>query len=251
VCKPPEKLPDISQFFTYLNERIPVSTPRNSDQREQLYNDGRIGEINEISTSADQITRLRAIMIDIDLKLLKGPADSDQWPSPRAAYEELIKPMLQRHPVLRNAEVRDSGHGLHVLINFEQSIELKTSADRDRWASIVEIIQRLLPSDPLAPGLGAHTRPAGSNNTKDGDSRPVTQLEAGTPVSARDVEEMAFQCAAAPFMTMASILVGEGPGCPICNQSGRLLRRSTNHGQCYGGCGRVTLEQLLSLFTKA
>ncbi len=227
-----------------------MSTQSDLDQREQLYNDGQIGAIHEISTSAGCITRLLSIMIDIDLKLLKGQADGTPWPDPQAAYEGIIRPMLQRDPVLRKAEVRDSGHGLHVLLTFEQPIELKTREDSDRWNSIIQIIQRLLPSDPAAPGLAAHTRPVGSHNTKDGDSRPVTQLQAGTPVSARDVEELALQCAATPFQTTANILAGDGPGCPICRRPGQLLKRYAKHGQCYGGCGQVKLEQLYDIFMK-
>jgi hypothetical protein len=156
--------------------------------------------------------------------------------------------MLSRHPVFRASEVRKSGRGLHVLIWFEEPLNFKSSAERERWTLVVRIIQRLLPSDPACPGITALTRPLGSINSKNG--QPVRQLRAGRPIKAADVLTLADIFRKEPFRTAAGILFGDSGRrpCPICRGADCALFFGPKSGQCYTRKKPVTLAELFACF---
>jgi hypothetical protein len=219
------------------------------DWREQTFNGGLAGTIEQVSTQADLITKLRMVMVDIDPKYL-APAlyqtgkGSDAW----CLYEHTVKHWLNRHPLWTNAEVRHSGTGLHVLLHLEPFVEFESSINRDRWAAIVRALQNTLPSDPNAPCLTALTRPVDSTNSK--SNRRVTQLRAGTPVSPTALLDFVDQLRLRPFATIAYILYGTDriAPCPICKMDGNTLAALDRVGRCYARCGMVKLAQLFGTF---
>ena len=128
----------------------------NVDLREALFNDGAIGPIGSIQVSTERVVALRGIMFDIDPDLfLHGgliatiPQDAAEF------YRETIKPMLDRHPVLKKAEVRMTGRGLHVILRFAKPVEFTKPGEQEEWAGIVEVVQTALPIDPGQPGITA------------------------------------------------------------------------------------------------
>src|SRR5262249_52176114 len=156
-------------------------------------------------------------------------------------YEELVEPWLSRHPVFRKAEVRDSGRGLHVLILFDRPVEFATQGERQLWAGVVKVVQRLLPTDPGCPGITALTRPVGSVNSKNG--KKVRRLKKGRPVDPREVLALYEQARAAPFRTVASLFGAERVSpCPVCKAEGSALVVLDHTGKCYQ-CGKVRIGQ--------
>ena len=163
----------------------PVPTPNNVqvDLREALFNDGAIGMAAQIAVPAEMITALRGILIDQDLKMFISPLANFAVPTPKELYDQVVGPWLERDPLLKNAEVRDSGNGLHVILRFDPAFEFVSQGERDRWAALVKVVQRVMPSDPNAPGITALTRPVGSVNSKCG--RTVTLLAPAIPFVSR------------------------------------------------------------------
>jgi len=219
------------------------------DLRQQLVNQGEIGPIHQVSLPLVMITRLQAIMIDVDLKLLKQSfASHNLRQSPARMYEELIRPMLSRHSVLAKAEVRDSGSGLHILLHFDRAVEFLCEGDRARWQAITRAIQLLLPSDPDAPGITAVTRPVGATNSKNG--RAVSVLKEGEPITAREVLDLFEEIRTAPVRTVMGILLGRDAlsPCPLCQGESTMLAPLDHVAMCYGGCGKVGLDRVYDLF---
>jgi hypothetical protein len=213
------------------------------DWREALCNDGGAGPAGVIQVPTERITRLNGLMLDLDQKLLVPentlfpPADD-----PRT-FLERIGPVLDRHPLLRFAEVRSSGTGLHLILRLVPPVELTSAAEQKRWATIVRAVQCSLPSDPTAPGITALTRPVGSVNSK--NLATVEVLRTGTPVDPGRVEAFVRELAAAPFRTVATVLLGSErvEPCPVCRRPGSSLGALERAGMCYC-CGKVTLEGL-------
>src|SRR3954454_4892677 len=84
--------------------------PAKVDRREQLVNDGEVGEIAEVSIPEDMITSLRGIMLDLDPKLLgRKIVPNEIRDKPKKFCDQVVSPWLGRHPVLKKAEVRNSG----------------------------------------------------------------------------------------------------------------------------------------------
>jgi hypothetical protein len=217
--------------------------PANVDVRESLCNDRRTGSIAGVSLPLARITRLHGIMTDLDPKVLAPgnmlfpPADDP------AQFFHNIRAALDRHPLLRDAEVRSSGTGLHAVLWIDPPVELMTEADQQRWGALVEVVQRSLPSDPDAPGIIAMTRPVGSTNGKNGAT--VRVLKAGKSVSQSAVDEFAGRLQEAPFKVVAETLLGTSRAspCPLCRGPGSQLSVLDRVGKCYG-CGNVSLERL-------
>jgi hypothetical protein len=159
-------------------------------------------------------------------------------------YEHTLGGWLDRHPVLKSAEVRLSGTGVHVLQRLDPSVEFHDTTERDRWAAMVRVVQSTLPSDPYAPGLTALTRPVGSVNGKSG--RPVTVLRPGTPVHPDAVRAFVGQMHHTPFAIVAKVLHGSGTirPCPVCRADGSSLKPRDRVGKCYR-CGPITLARLM------
>jgi hypothetical protein len=143
--------------------------------------------------------------------------------------------------VLEHLEVRISGTGLHAILWFDPPVDFGDEAERTRWCSIVKVVQAVLPTDPMAPGITATTRALGSVNTKNGQE--VRRLEEGHSVSPADVIALQQEMCAAPFKTLFQILTGDErmSPCPFCRKESLVALKHV--GKCYG-CGKVTFEQL-------
>jgi hypothetical protein len=219
----------------------------NQDIREALYNDRQQGPAYAIQLPAEGITRLHGILLDFDPALynptnpLFSPAEDAQ------AFYERIRPVLERHPLAKSAEVRATGTGLHVIIWLEPPVELHSAADQERWEATVGAVQCSLPSDPDAPGITALTRPIGANNSKNGAT--VAVLKQGQPIEPAVVEAFVESLGQAPFRQVALPLLGDSRAtpCPVCRKEGSRLDVLDRVGSCYGVCGKVSLEQLLDV----
>lgn len=215
------------------------------DDREQTFNAGATGPVQRVSTPADLITSVRAILLDVDPKFIKPTlyAGTDGTAAERL-YAQTARHWLDRHPLLKDAEVRLSGTGLHVLLRLEPAVEFGRTNDRDRWAIVTKIVQSTLPSDPNAPGLTALTRPVGSTSGKSG--RVVVALRPGSPVRPDAVLGFVAELQQKPFATVARVLYGRGTirPCPVCRAADSSLKLLDRVGRCYG-CGEVTVAQLL------
>jgi hypothetical protein len=92
------------------------------DSREQLVNGREVGPIDAVSLPLSMITSLHGIMLDLDPCRFRAELT---WPLPSAdpiaLYDNVIRPMLGHESVLRRAEVRVSGRGLHVRANASQT----------------------------------------------------------------------------------------------------------------------------------
>jgi len=231
------------------SEPLPISdgTAANVDLREALFNDGAIGPIGSIQVSTERVVALRGIMFDIDPDLfLQGgliaaiPQDATEF------YRETIKPMLDRHPVLRKAEVRMTGRGLHVILRFAKPVEFTKPGEQEEWAGIVEVVQTALPIDPGQPGITATTRAVGSINGKNGAT--VELLEKGSPVTEEEIRSLCKEMCEQPFRTVMSVFTGNErvQPCPVCKKPDSALAAGKHVGTCYG-CGTVRLEKLYDL----
>jgi hypothetical protein len=217
-----------------------------ADVRESLCNDRGVGPLGLVSLPLECVTRLHGLMVDLDPGLLRPenplftPADD-----PRE-FLTRVGPALDRHELLRDAEVRSSGRGLHALLWFSPPVELASAADQQRWSVLVRAVQCSLPSDPNAPGITALTRPVGSVNGKNG--AVVEALRPGRPVEPARVEAFVRGLAAAPFRGVAAVLIGgdRAEPCPVCREPGSLLGVLDRCGKCYV-CGAVSLDRLFEV----
>jgi hypothetical protein len=189
-------------------------------------------------------------MLDIDPKIIVAHiAGKPVKKSPTRFYTEVVRQWLLRHPVLTKAEVRCSGTGLHVILWLDKPIEFTSSAQRERWALIVKVIQKILPSDPDAPGITAMTRPIGSINGKK-NGQKVTQVVKGELVTEEEVMGLFQEMHTAPVRMVSRILFGQDniKPCPICQKDGTSLAALDRSAKCYGSCGTVKLSQILDRF---
>jgi len=219
----------------------------NVDLREALFNDGAVGPIGSIQVSTERIVSLRGIMFDLDPDLFVQGGLIGSIPHDAAAfYREIVKPMLDRHPVLKKAEVRMTGRGLHVILRFEKPIDFTKPGEREEWAGIVEVVQTALPIDPGQPGITATTRVVGSVNGKNGAT--VEVLEKGSPVTEEEVRALCKAMCEQPFRTVMATLTGAErvQPCPVCKKPDSALAGGKHAGSCYG-CGTVRLEKLYDL----
>jgi len=222
------------------------------DWREQTFNDGLTGPVEKVSTSQDLITQLRTVMADVDVKYLNPKLfDSGTGTFASRLYHQTVCHWLDRHPLGKKAEVRNTGSGLHVLFHLEPVVVFGSTADRDLWAAVVRAMQNTLPCDPNAPGLTALTRPIGSTNSK--TNRKVKQLRPGEPIAPEEVLQFVDELRRRPFATVAGILYGADriTPCPVCNANGSTLAALDRVGRCYARCGTVKLAQLFGSFMSA
>ena len=218
------------------------------DHREQLFNEGKTGPIEEIQVSTERTTRLKGILYDIDPHLFRTSPIMPTIPTdPVEFYRCIVKPLLDRHSVLSRAEIRNSGRGLHAILWFSDPPEFETDQERNRWAGIVEVVQTALPIDPDQPGITAVTRPLGSINGKNGAT--ITCIKPGEPLASDEVLKLYEELKQAPFRTVMRVLTGKEmvAPCPICAQTGSKLSALHHAGRCYGSCGNVKLHQLYDL----
>jgi hypothetical protein len=221
------------------------------DEREQLVNDRQSGPIAAVSVAEAGITRLNGILLDFDPdRLHPDLAPPSVLACPDQLWHGVVRAWLDRHPVFARAEVRSSGRGLHVIVWLSPPVEFETEADRQKWAAVVKILQKLLPTDPDCPGITAMTRPLGSVNSRNGVE--VRLLRPGEPISADDVLEICRQAVARPFGTVAGLLFADKrvSPCPVCRVDGSRLDVLDHAGMCYGRCGKVRLGQLFDCFLR-
>jgi hypothetical protein len=216
----------------------------NCDTRQQLYNRGECGSFADVQLPLERITTLHGFFFDLDPGLLRlGNLLFPPGDDPKRFFD-LIRQVLDRHPLACDGEVRATGTGLHVITWIAPPVELGTAAAQARWAAYVRTVQATLPTDPNAPGITAVTRAVGSTNSKNG--AVVEVLRAGKPIAATAVEEFVARLTRAPFREIASVLLGDTrvSPCPICLGESSRLDVLDHVGVCYAGCGKVKLEQL-------
>src|SRR5262249_53490505 len=139
-------------------ERKAAEGGNDVDLREQLVNGGAVGQVIAVSLPEAMITSLRAVVRDFDPSLYRREYVSRKaLADPKLFCRDLVERWLSRHPVFQKAEVRSSGRGLHVLVHFDRPVEFADSGERQLWAAVVKVIQRLLPTDPGCPGITALT----------------------------------------------------------------------------------------------
>ena len=161
-----------------------------------------------------------------------------------------VRHWLDRDPVLANAEVRNSGGGLHVIPRLAELVIFTT----DGRAAAGGMQHR-----PGRPGCAARRPPTSPART--GLSSPgrqhqrqeqvlVERLKEGTPISIDRVEHLFEQMSKSPFRTVMRVLLGAERirPCPVCEQAGTTLSAGDFVGFCYGSCGKVKLAQLYDLF---
>ncbi|MBL8798908.1 MAG: hypothetical protein JNM56_33800 [Planctomycetia bacterium] len=217
---------------------------RSEDLRESLCNDRQTGTAAEIAVPRERITRLHTVLLDFDPHLYVPENALFRPDEDPDAFFANIKPVLDRHPLARFAEIRASGTGLHALLWLQPVVELTTAADQERWKLIVQAVQASLPIDPDMPDITALTRPIGAVNSKNGAA--VRQLQAGEPISPAAVEEYVRSLTTAPFRQVALPLLGSErcSPCPVCQGPGTRLDVLDFQGRCYGGCSKVAGAQL-------
>jgi hypothetical protein len=216
------------------------------DSREQLCNDRKIGNFFEVQLPLERITALHGFLIDLDPKLYRPgnpifPPDDD----PRVFFEA-VKPVLDRHPLARFAEVRATGTGLHVIVRFNPPAELTSASAQGHWDSMARAVQLTLPGDTSAPGITALTRPVGATNSK--NSATVALLRPGEPITPAAVEQYLAGVARAPFKQVVTALLGAEhvQPCPVCRAADSRLDVLDQVGICYT-CGKLRLWQILDL----
>jgi hypothetical protein len=208
------------------------------DWRQQLFNKEACGPIQQVSLAEDRIVELKGILLDVDQRLLKaGPLLPEVPIDPVQFYERVLSPLLNHNDVLRRAEVRNSGQGLHVILRPASPIVLNAERDRRKWKAS-------LPTDPRAPAIHALTRPIGSLNSKSNSA--VTQLAAGEQLPVTEIEAFAHAMRNKPFASVLKNLTGSDHmrPCPICRGDDSDLSALDKVGRCYKKCGTVKLAQL-------
>jgi hypothetical protein len=124
----------------------------NQDLREQLVNGRETGTFAEVQLPRERVTTLHGILLDLDPQLYRpGNPVFPPAADPRAFFEQ-VRPVLDRHPLARHAEVRKTGTGLHAIVLLDPPAELHTAADQARWDALVRAVQCTLPVDPNARG---------------------------------------------------------------------------------------------------
>jgi hypothetical protein len=220
------------------------------DLRQQLYNEQLVGPAAMIQLPAAAITSVHGILLDFDPKLIRP--DNLLFPfaeDPREFFHG-IQPVLARHPLTRQAEVLNTGTGIHAIPRFHPAVELRSAAEQRRFATLVRAVQCSLPADPRAPGVTGLTRAVGSINSKNGAT--VEVLRAGEPIDPEAVEAFVRGLLEAPFRTIATILLGDDRvlPCPVCRGEGSRLDVLERCGKCYARCGDVNLTMLLDCIFK-
>ena len=219
------------------------------DLREQLVNEREIGPYASVQLITEQVAKLHAFFLDLDLHLIRpGPLAPGLEAGPATFYEQTVRHWLARHPVLAAAEVRNSGGGVHVIPWLAEPVAFATDGQRRRWDGIVQAVQAVLPVDPHQPGITGLTRPVESNNSK--HNAVVERLKEGQPVPVDRVEHLFEQMSRSPFRTVMLVLLGTERirPCPVCRAEGTTLAAGDFVGFCYGSCGKVKLAQLYDLF---
>lgn len=146
--------------------------------------------------------------------------------------------------MLAKAEVRNSGRGLHVILRLGEPYQLDSDAARERIVAVNDVVTRILPRDPMQPGITAVTRAINSVNGKNG--KPVRLLAPGEPIPFAEVMQFGKEITAAPMLTIGRVLFDGGPvrPCPLCRADESSLMMLKHVVRCYA-CGQHTIDDLL------
>jgi hypothetical protein len=217
------------------------------DIREATFNGAEKGPAYAIAKPVDEVSCINGFMIDLDCGIL-DPAVVGEAASQSAdeLYEKVARIWLDRDPVLTKAEVRNTGHGLHVLLWMDEPI-ICTGDDTRRWDKIARGLRNALPGDPNLNGIIAMTRPVGATNSKHEPAKTVTQLRAGQPISCEEILDLNNRVATAPARLWMRVLHGGDrvSPCPLCSSGNTSLGVAGNwQVQCYE-CGRLDAAALV------
>jgi hypothetical protein len=217
------------------------------DIREATFNGGERGPAYAISKPVDQVSCINCFMIDLDCGILDPDTVGEAaMQSAVELYEMHVRIWLDRDPVLAKAEVRNTGHGLHILLWLDEPI-ICSGDDARRWDKIERGLRNVLPGDPKLNGIIAMTRPVGATNNKHEPAKTVTQLRAGEPVSREEILDLGRRVATAPARLWMQVFHGgeRVSPCPFCSGRDTSLGVAGNwQVQCYE-CGRVDAAALV------
>ena len=229
---------------TALGRRSP---PGYDDIREAIFNGRECGPAFTISRPVEQVSAIHGFMIDLDCGILDPAAVGQECvESADILYERHVQGWLDRDAVLAKAEVRNTGHGLHVLLWLGDPI-ICAGDDARRWDKITRGLRNVLPGDPKLNGIIAMTRPVGAINNKYEPAKTVNQLHAGLPVSREEILDLSHRLATAPARLWMRVLHGGDRvcPCPLCSGENTSLGVAGNwQVQCYE-CGRLDAAALV------
>jgi hypothetical protein len=219
-------------------------------EREATFNGRERGPAHAIAKPVDGIAAIDVFMIDLDLKLLDPKVIGDEAAgSADAFYRQYVSDWLDRDPVLKKAEVRDTGGGLHVLLQLDEPVIVAPGQQR-AWDGVARGLHGVLPGDPNLSGIIAMTRPVGALNTKYDPPRQVRLLREGQPVTQREVLDLVERMTRAPARVWMNVLHGgeRATPCPLCRGEATSLGVAGNwQVQCYE-CGRKDAASLVYRF---
>ena len=219
-------------------------------EREAPFNGGERGPAHAIAKPIEGIAAIRGFMIDLDLKLLDPKVIGDEAAgSAEVFYEQHVRHWLDRDPVLKKAEVRDTGGGLHVLLQLDEPVIIVPGQQR-AWDGVARGLHGVLPGDPNLSGIIAMTRPVGALNLKYDPPREVRLLREGQPVTQREVLDLVERMTRAPARVWMNVLHGgeRATPCPLCRGEATSLGVAGNwQVQCYD-CGRKDAASLVYRF---
>lgn len=219
-----------------------------NDERESLVNDRRRGTKYEITPKVEEVAAIHSFMNDLDCKMLDPAVVGEECVESAAAlYEQHVRVWLDRDPVLSKAEVRDSGHGLHVLLWLDEPIVV-AAGDAQQWNDIARGICNALPGDPNLNGIIALTRPVGAMNTKDKPHREVRLLRPGEPVTRAEILDLTQRVTMQPARLWMRLFFGgeRADPCPLCGKESLGVAGSWQC-RCYG-CGRTNAAAIVYRF---
>lgn len=219
-----------------------------NDERESLVNDRRRGTKYEITPRVVEVTSIHAFMNDLDCKILDPAVVGEECVESAAAlYDQHARFWLERDPVLSKAEVRDSGHGLHILLWLDEPI-IVGDGEAQMWHAISRGICTALPGDPNLNGIIALTRPVGAMNTKQDPHREVKVLRPGRPVTRAEILDLNRRLSDQPaHLWMRLFFDGERvEPCPLCSKESLGIAGDWKC-RCYG-CGWVDAASLVYRF---
>ena len=224
------------------------ATTADNDERESLVNDRRRGTKYEITPKVEEVAAIHGFMNDLDCKMLDPAVVGEGCVESAAAfYDQHVRHWLDHDPVLSKAEVRDSGHGLHVLLWLDEPI-IVADGEARQWDDIARGICNALPGDPNLNGIIALTRPIGAVNTKYNPPREVRLLRPGQPVSRAEILDLNQRVTMQPARLWMRLFFGgeRVDPCPLCGKES-LVVAGYWQCRCYG-CGRVNAASLVYRF---
>lgn len=221
------------------------------DILEQLFGDRLIGRRRDVSVPWSRIKGLRAVLVQLDpQQLVPGnlfyPPAQDPW-----EFYGGIRRVLNRHPILRHAEVRTSGNGLDLLIWLRRPLDFCCRNNREYWDWRFDTLRNWEFDKEYSPAERCLVRPLGAIDPETG--RQVVKIVDGSPVWPDEIAAYDERVAAEPFRQNVGILLGgfdRVSPCPKCRQEDSELDMGRFEGQC-SRCGTVDFGDVWSLIGRA